>query len=575
MRIQPAATWTLWAIALTMVGTAGCYKANPHYQPPTTRDRGVSTDGAVPWEDQGPGRDAVMPSDRMAPPDSKPWACVGDPECDDHKPCTLDRCVNNLCQNTLGPNTCLVGGQCYKKGDVNPNDSCAGCAPDADPLRWTARANGAPCAKDGLLCTRDICAKGRCTHPVTSGCVVGGVCIREGEGAPNKPCEVCVPKMSVTRLQAATGKGCAMPNSRPGMCLGATCHGFGSVGYMPKGAANSGLTAAAYIPGDKKVWATGAYEDASGDTRGVIVDTDSVLGSTSSVEVRTDGAMYDLHRRLAVGADGLAYLHGGKTWTEAKGLAVALGNQDRLSVWGTSSGGKERFFVGGARSGNVGAMVLCELKSGGGGFNCANHSGFGNDANIGRLFGTTGPSGTPGPMWAAVTGANKPEDIYYYPGTGNTWSTKSPEGCHDAGNSACAHTLTRTLGLHGSGPDDVWMVGTGGMVLHYDGKKWSRLFKIFPYQDYYTFSGVFSSRKDHTVVFASYVEAMSGHAVRLFTFNTKLNTWFGPITLSTAPRNTPNVLYDIAGTTLSGLTFVGQRKETNGQRVQGWIVKLN
>lgn len=632
---------------LVAVLLGGCSKDNPAFTPSPVPDQGPAADGSVPWQDTGPGGDATLPPDLVPAPDSMPWTCTSDAQCNDNKPCTRDRCVANVCENPLIDGNCLIGAYCYKKGDDHPSDSCSACDPATDPRAWTAKADGlacdqdglsctvdacqagkcahtpvsgtcavggtcfkdgdpnpsndcevcdagkaktawspepdnTPCKLDGLSCTTDVCVKGTCTHPVVSGCLISGACVPDGAALPSSPCEVCVPKVSTTALQAATGQGCTVTSSggqQPGMCVGKTCHGFTSVGYAPTGAVNTSLTDASYIPGDKKVWAVGVYEDTpQGGDKGVILDVDSALSSGSSpTAVLASAALYDVSYRMAVGEKGLGYLHDGKAWSQAQGLATALGNQDRLSVWGASVGGKDTFYLGGAQGGNVAPVVVCVAGASSAGLSCANQSGFDSGASIGRLFGTLSTTGYLGPMWGAVTGSNMPEDIYYNDGASGTWTTGGPHGCKDSGNNPCANTNTITYALHGSGADDVWLTGSGGMILHYDGKKWTRVSNVIPSQTAYTFYGVFSSKKDGVAVLAAYANGYgnNGQVVRLFAYNTTLDAWLSPVTLSQAPYNTPNALLDIAGTDLQNLTLVGQRRVSGSQGIEGWIVKLN
>jgi hypothetical protein len=78
---------------------------------------------------------------------------------------------------------CFIGGVCYLDGDPNPGDSCSSCDALADPVGWTVRPNGFPCA-DGVFCNgAETCESGLCTPgspPCGSDCDLcdeaGGTC---------------------------------------------------------------------------------------------------------------------------------------------------------------------------------------------------------------------------------------------------------------------------------------------------------------------------------------------------------------------------------------------------------------
>jgi hypothetical protein len=132
--------------------------------------------------------------------------------CDDHDPCTVDRCVGLTCRHdpASGPacddhDACTEGdrceaGRCVGAPKVCPDDGfsctdqacvagrcttvpvdarcvptdactaaiCAPAGPRHDAAGCSpgpARRDGAECAEDGDACTTDVCAGGRCTHP--------------------------------------------------------------------------------------------------------------------------------------------------------------------------------------------------------------------------------------------------------------------------------------------------------------------------------------------------------------------------------------------------------------------------
>lgn len=155
---------------------------------------------------------------------SDAFSCTTD-SCDD----TADRCVSTV---TAG---CLIAGTCRAAGAANPSNACLVCDPTATTMAWspapsgttcndgayctvTDRCNGAgTCAggprscSDGLTCTSDICdeAGDRCVSVVSTGCLIGGMCVTDGVANPSNVCQLCNPAVSQTAWSAApTGGAC-------------------------------------------------------------------------------------------------------------------------------------------------------------------------------------------------------------------------------------------------------------------------------------------------------------------------------------------------------------------------------
>ncbi len=93
--------------------------------------------------------------------------CVTAPRiCDDFIPCTVDTCVQRSgdpCNHAIAAGYCLIGGQCYSSGDVNPYNPCLSCQSNSSTSEWTAVLVSSPC-DDGDLCTvNDVCSFGTCS----------------------------------------------------------------------------------------------------------------------------------------------------------------------------------------------------------------------------------------------------------------------------------------------------------------------------------------------------------------------------------------------------------------------------
>lgn len=110
--------------------------------------------------------------------------------------CTADLCDGDgLCTHTLFVG-CLIEGACVAKGALDPNNECLACAPEKSVDGYSARQNGTVCADDGLSCTSDVCQAGGCAHPVTSGCLLDGNCWAAGAVDPNNACQGCLPQFA-------------------------------------------------------------------------------------------------------------------------------------------------------------------------------------------------------------------------------------------------------------------------------------------------------------------------------------------------------------------------------------------
>ena len=76
-------------------------------------------------------------------------ACQLNPDCDDGLTCTTDVCneMFDHCDNTIDPGSCLIVGDCYGGGDLNPVDNCDLC----DPSSATNWSSSVPVEVAGLV----------------------------------------------------------------------------------------------------------------------------------------------------------------------------------------------------------------------------------------------------------------------------------------------------------------------------------------------------------------------------------------------------------------------------------------
>ncbi len=567
------------ALACSMA-VAGCFKENPAFKNkdsgPPPDDATVYWDGSYLDAPRDLGDDDVISPDVMPWPDQQVKHCSKDSECNDKADCTTDDCVNGKCANTLKTKKCLIAGKCYSLGEKNPANSCQVCNSNLSTSKFVTEADKMPCAKDGLSCTQDHCLKGKCSHPVTAGCLINKACVNEGKASATDACKVCVPDVSKTAYTLALGAPCVQTGGKGGMCVASkTCAGFNQKLFTAKGAHTTVLRAVDYLPDSKKVWAAGMYtETDGGPKKGVLVHATS--GSVAS-EVTASGALNDLHYRMAVGDDGAVMYHDGTKWAAATWLAKPLGTKDRLAVWGANVDKTLTFYITGRQSSASSAVTRCTL---GATIACTDHTGVANNRGLGSVFGTLTSAGKQGPLWASVQGVyTDPEDIYHNPGNSKSWSTKGPKGCKDQGGSPCGNTSAETLDMEGSSASDVWLVGSAGLILRYDGKNWARHHNVLQYQSSYNFTAVFSSAAKKLTSVVGYYDSSSGKVrrVRMFNYNHVLKQWFGPITVAETPYKAPDVIWDMGGQSYTNLWLVGQRQivgSSGKPQLAGWMLQL-
>ncbi len=180
-----------------------CLYCNPSLNPTgwTARDGTVCDDG-----------DACTKDDQC---DGATGQCVGTPyTCDDGKWCTLDRCRGDgTCDSSeVVSGACLIGAECHRRGDENPEEPCQRCVPEASQTEWTPRQDDTPCT-DGNECTvNDRCVGGACVPGPDRVCDDGNPCTRD-HCEPEAGC-VSEPN-DLYRVDFEDGAGFAFDNSDP------------------------------------------------------------------------------------------------------------------------------------------------------------------------------------------------------------------------------------------------------------------------------------------------------------------------------------------------------------------------
>jgi cysteine-rich repeat protein len=114
--------------------------------------------------------------------------------------------------------SCVIEGSTVAMGTMNPENECEWCDPSVSASSWSAKAKGAACADDELSCTSDVCdGAGQCTHTLTDGCLIGGICVGARESSPDNDCLECNPAyLRDDYSEKPRGEGC----SPDGMCDG-------------------------------------------------------------------------------------------------------------------------------------------------------------------------------------------------------------------------------------------------------------------------------------------------------------------------------------------------------------------
>ena len=530
-------------------------------------DKYVVPDKKVP-PDKMPPPDKKVPPDIAPPPDSKPWQCTKNSDCDDKLHCTQDTCTPaKKCVNKFWGNGCFISGACHGNKKLNPLNPCQMCDTSRSPTSWSNKPDNTTCTADGLTCTKDICSKGVCTHPVHNGCLVNKTCYKAADPDPTDKCKVCAPTASSTAFTFVAGRECSS-STVAGICMASKCRMMTKSIHQPKGASATLFWDVDYIPAANKAYAVGEVSGVKDD--GIILDVASSLGS-SPVESLTKEKLYGISYRMAVGKNGAVHMYSSGAWHQDKIITSAIGGgKDRYGVWGAKVSSADTFFIGGRRNSTVRGIYRCVLP-GTGGYTCSKHYGVAMDRRIGPIHGTLTASGGQGPLWAATIGSNQPDDIYYNSGSSTNWSNKSPTGCTDINGAPCYHG-GELLAMHGSSSSDIWVVGDIGFLMRYDGVKWNRVNNAIANQTLHKIRSVYTSAQDKLtlIVSDSNLGGGIGYRVMVHTYHHVTKKWTGPIVLHKSTFFSIDRIVAMGGKDLSDLWLVGQIRASG--KNMGWIV---
>ncbi len=113
--------------------------------------------------------------------------CTSSPLPDDTACGAQRACLSGACQDA-SLRRCIVGGQVWYAGDVDPSSRCQVCMPAKNPNGWTV-------APDGFECDAGkVCGSGDCK----AGCSIAGAFYAPGAQHPSNACRVCDPAQNVT-----------------------------------------------------------------------------------------------------------------------------------------------------------------------------------------------------------------------------------------------------------------------------------------------------------------------------------------------------------------------------------------
>lgn len=162
--------------------------------------------------------------------------CTTNGECNDNNDCTVDTCDlnNSKCVLAPTPGVCVIGGQCYEAGTVNPMNLCQVCNPAITNGSWAGAANGVACEFPGNPCISTATCQGGFCVPTYA--PAGTIC----GGQPPFPCylpNVCDSFGTCVLKFAPAGTVCGGPSGIDCQ-LADSCNGHGTCGptYAPAGA---------------------------------------------------------------------------------------------------------------------------------------------------------------------------------------------------------------------------------------------------------------------------------------------------------------------------------------------------
>ncbi|MCB9787470.1 MAG: hypothetical protein H6744_12390 [Deltaproteobacteria bacterium] len=76
--------------------------------------------------------------------------------------CEYGSCDGGTCYYGIDSKYCVIGGQCYSNGTVNPDNDCEECNPNLSQTDWSWRTNGVTCGDLSNPCADNECDDGQC-----------------------------------------------------------------------------------------------------------------------------------------------------------------------------------------------------------------------------------------------------------------------------------------------------------------------------------------------------------------------------------------------------------------------------
>lgn len=219
------------------------------------------------------------------------------------------------------------------------------------------------------------------------------------------------------------------------------------------------------------VFVSGSRLD-NGTTKGIILHydgsnwdimTDQLTGSVSSIWGSSPSDVYAVSNEYIATSEqffpnyaSIIYHYDGQSWNEMMRSEIndEIRGDTLRDIWGTSPNDiyavGERLYSEETETRDVVTTVIYHYDG---------DSWTSTTSVTGRLYGVWGSS--PSDIYA-VMGMQGRENIFLYY-DGNNWNTIR----HDFGN--------YILGVHGTSSSDIFMVGRGGLIVHYDESEWNQM----------------------------------------------------------------------------------------------------
>lgn len=155
---------------------------------------------------------------------------VSQRSCDDRLACTSDLCdeAGDTCAHTVALDHCVADGHCRDNGEVNPEQACEVCDPEASDSSWSLSPEGTACGQAacsaGILTPPAACdGAGECAAATTESCpsercadafTCLGPCDADADCPPAAFCHE-----GACRNDRSLGASC----NHPGQCLSDDC----------------------------------------------------------------------------------------------------------------------------------------------------------------------------------------------------------------------------------------------------------------------------------------------------------------------------------------------------------------